>query len=434
VRVAVTSAAALVLAAAFTAASASAGSADPAAAGASFGHRLGYVPMTGGHRPGLGTSTATSIPGALSYHGGVDGIGVTTGHEQVYLVFYGSQWGTASTGSDGYQYYSGDALGVAPRLQALFAGLGTNNELWSGVMTQYCEGVSSGATSCPSAARHVAYPTGGALSGVWEDTSVSAPSAATAAQLGSEAVAAAGHFGNTTASANRNAQYVVVSPTGTNPDNYRTSGFCAWHDWNGRVGVSSPYGDIAFTNLPYLPDAGTSCGQYYVNAGSAGVLDGVTIVEGHEYAETITDQNPAGGWLDAGGNENADKCAWNGVGGTGGASNVAFATGSFPMQATWSNDVDDCAISHAVVINRLLVGMVCDSTGGGTFECDLSASGGVPPYTVTWGGSGVRYTQTSPTYAAGTCTVNVFDNPYSIVTDSAGTSVKTTKSFYCDPF
>src|SRR3954447_1859819 len=30
----------------------------------------------------------------LRYGGGVDGIGVTTGHEKVYLVFWGTQWGT----------------------------------------------------------------------------------------------------------------------------------------------------------------------------------------------------------------------------------------------------------------------------------------------------------------------------------------------------
>jgi serine protease len=34
----------------------------------------------------------------LSYGGGID---VTTGHEQVYLVFYGSQWGTQGTDANG---------------------------------------------------------------------------------------------------------------------------------------------------------------------------------------------------------------------------------------------------------------------------------------------------------------------------------------------
>ncbi|MDQ1684484.1 MAG: hypothetical protein QOC82_1221, partial [Frankiaceae bacterium] len=142
--------------------------------------------------------------------------------------------------------------------------------------------------------------------------------------------------------------------------NTLTANWCAWHDWNGDTGLAggaaaSSYGDVAFTNMPYLTDMGSSCGQSYVNAGTAGTLYGATIVEVHEYAETNTDQNPAGGWLDTSGAENADKCAWNGVGGTGGAQNVSFATGSFAMQATYSNDVTGCQISHAIV-----------GSGGGT--------------------------------------------------------------------
>ena len=303
-----------------------------------------------------GNAGAASGTGQLSYGGGNHGIGVTTGPPKVYLVFYGSQSATAGTDANGSKTYSGDSKGEAPRLQQMFKGLGTNNETWSGVMTQYCEGVSAGATTCPSTAAHVGYPTGGAYAGIWEDTSVAAPSQATGNQLAAEAVKAAGHFGNTTAASNRSAQYVIASPTGTHPDGFNTisTNWCAWHDWNGDTGLSggaaaSSYGDIAFTNLPYLTDMGASCGQGYVNAGTAGTLDGVTIVGGHEYAETITDQNPAGGWTDSTGNENADKCAWNGVGGTGGAQNVAFATGSFAMQATYSNDVTGCQISHAIV-------------------------------------------------------------------------------------
>src|SRR5262249_58040064 len=74
------------------------------------------------------------------------------------------------------------------------------------------------------------------------------------------AVNAAAHFGNTTAASNRDAQYIIVSPRGTHPDGYNTpSGqFCAWHDWNGDTtlsggAVTSPYGDIAFTNSPTSP-------------------------------------------------------------------------------------------------------------------------------------------------------------------------------------
>ncbi|MEU1450560.1 hypothetical protein ABZ474_57730, partial [Streptomyces mirabilis] len=45
-------------------------------------------------------SVATG-PETLSYGGGVDGIGVQSGHSKVYLVFYGTQWGTQSTNGSG---------------------------------------------------------------------------------------------------------------------------------------------------------------------------------------------------------------------------------------------------------------------------------------------------------------------------------------------
>jgi serine protease len=210
-------------------------------------------------------------------------------------------------------------------------------------MTQYCEDIAAGADFCPGSAPHVGYPDGGALAGYWADTAAAAPPNASAAQLAAEAANAAAHFGNTTAASNRNAQYVIVSPTGTHPDGFNAGGgFCAWHDF-----ISTSYGDLAFTNLPYVPDMGTSCGANFVNPGTSGMLDGVTMVEGHEYAETITDQNPEGGWLDSGGSENADKCAWLSTG-TGRAQNLTFATGTFAMQGTWSNADRSCEIAHPI--------------------------------------------------------------------------------------
>jgi hypothetical protein len=297
----------------------------------------------------------------LRYGGGIDGIGVTTGQEKVYLVFYGSQWGTQGTNSKGDVTLSGDKSGEAPYVQELLKGLGTNSEKWSGVMTQYCDGVAVRAQSCPAInTQHVAYPSGGVLAGVWVDESAASPSQATGHQLGVEAVSAAAHFGNTTAASNRDAQYVVLSPTGTHPDGFNTpSGqFCAWHDYNGDTtlsggAVTSPYGDLAFTNMPYVTDLGASCGQNFVN--SNGTLDGVSIVEGHEYAETITDQNPAGGWTDSSGAENGDKCAWITPGTSGGSFDLTTATGTFAMQTTWANDGSSgrgaCEASHAIVPN-----------------------------------------------------------------------------------
>ncbi len=325
------------------------------AATQSHAYRHGVVPLRGAQK----AAPLAAGSNNLMYGGGAGSpnIGVTTGAPKVYLVFWGSQWGTSGTNSSGYTTLSGDSKGMAPVLQGFFKGLGTGSETWSGVMTQYCQGVSTGATTCPSSAAHVGYPTGGALAGVWVDTSSAAPSQATGNQIGKEAVKAAGHFGNTTATSNRNNQYVIVSPSGTHPDGFNTSSgqFCAWHDYTGDTtlsggAVSSSYGQMAFTNLPYVTDMGSSCGAGFVN--SPGTLDGVTIVEGHEYAETITDQNPAGGWTDSTGYENGDKCAWISSG-QGASQNITLTTGTFPVQSTWANDYNGgaggCEVSHPIV-------------------------------------------------------------------------------------
>src|SRR5262249_27073722 len=163
------------------------------------------------------------------YGGGVDGIGVTTGAPKVYLVFWGTQWGTQSTNANGDMTFSNDSNGAAPRLQEMFKGLGTNGELWSGVDTQYCEGVATGTQICGNSGPPAAYPPGGEpRAGGWYATSGAEPSTATQLQLGQEAVTAASHFGNTTAASNRNAQYDILSATGTHPDGFPNGGWCAW--------------------------------------------------------------------------------------------------------------------------------------------------------------------------------------------------------------
>jgi hypothetical protein len=350
------------------AAAARAGTATVTGTGGWKPYRHGWVPLRGAQvsRPtaapthrAAGKLTASASD--MTYQGGVDNVGVTTGAPQIYLVFYGSQWGTQTPNSKGYATFSGDPNGMAPDLQAFYSGLGTGNELWSGVMTQYCEGVAFGTVFCPSASSHVAYPaSGGTLKGVWEDTSVASPSFATAGQLGQEAESAGAHFGITTAAANRDVQYVIVSPTGTHPDSFNTvtGQFCAWHDYTGdsaylgNINQGPTGGPVAFTNMPYVTDMGGSCGENFVNAGSAGLLDGVTIVGGHEYAETLSDQFPAGGWIDSSGNENGDKCAWISSG-QGASANLTLGTGTFAVQSTWANDFNGgaggCELSHPIV-------------------------------------------------------------------------------------
>jgi hypothetical protein len=145
----------------------------------------------------------------LNFGGGVDGIGVTIGAPKVYLIFWGSGWGTQSTDANGNMTFSTDTAGGAPKIQQMFKGVGTGGELWSGIATQYCEGVAAGTQICGTSGTHVGYPTGGALAGVWYDNST-VPLAATEHQIAVEAVTAASHFGNTTPALNRSAQYVVL--------------------------------------------------------------------------------------------------------------------------------------------------------------------------------------------------------------------------------
>src|SRR5205823_5502634 len=158
----------------------------------------------------------------------------------------------------------------------------------------------------------------GVFAGTISDTGSAAPSSPSQSQLAAEAIKVVGQNGNTTAALNASTQYVIATAHGNNASGFGTS-YCAWHS-----STSSSYGNIAYTNLPYITDAGASCG-----AGFNGLSQnaGITIVEGHELAETITDQFPNGGWLDRNGAENGDKCAW-----TSGTSNQSLNGTSFPVQ------------------------------------------------------------------------------------------------------
>jgi hypothetical protein len=95
-----------------------------------------------------------------------------------------------------------------------------------------------------------------------------------------------------------------------------------------------------------MTDAGASCGA---NFNGLGANAGITIVGGHEMAETITDQFPSTGWADSSGEENGDKCAWISSG-QGASDKITLATGTFPVQTLWSNAFNSgsggCVLSY----------------------------------------------------------------------------------------
>jgi hypothetical protein len=258
-----------------------------------------------------GQVQAASTANDLYYHGGTGGIGVETA-PKIYLVLWGSQWN------------GNDPSGEAGILEYFYNGVGGSS--WLNSVTQYCQGVASGTYYCNGAGTAAGNQTG-IFAGVWADNGSAAPSKPRQSQLAAEAVLAAQHFKNTSAGSNASVQYVIATATRNSSRGFGTQ-YCAYHS-----ATSSTVGNVAYTNLPYVTDAGASCGA---NFNGLGPKAGITIVSGHEMGETITDQFPNGGWLDSGGAENGDKCAWISSG-QGASADINLSTGTFALQSLWSN-------------------------------------------------------------------------------------------------
>lgn len=222
------------------------------------------------------------------------------------LINHGGPVETAPVVYVVYWGWTSDPSGEQARLQSFLNDVGGSS--WLSTVTQY-----SGAGN-PS----------GLLKGTWSD-SASVPNRPSQSQISSEAAKAAGHFGTGTSD---NVEIVVATPTGHSQRGFGTQ-WCAYH------GDVSSDPNVTFTYLPYMTDAGANCGEDSVNSGSAGLLDGVTIVEGHELAETITDPL-LNAWYDSSGSEIGDKCAWINL------QNTSMGGGSFPTQPLWSNAVSGC--------------------------------------------------------------------------------------------
>ncbi len=285
---------------------------------------------SGAHAPhvlkNLLTHTKASIgPGAagpLLYNGGA----VETA-PSVYIVYWGAEWGTGFT-TGGYT-----SSAAQNYVQSFFSNVGGSS--WDGVNSQYCQGAAANSINCSGSVQYIANPSG-QLKGVWTDTSAT-PVTPVDSDIAAEAVKAAAHFGY-----NANANYMVFTPTGHGEAGFKTT-WCAWHNI-----TASSSGPLAFSYMPYQPDAGTSCGVNFVNKANDsfghGYFDGFSIVGGHEYAETLTDPGAGTGWVDASGQETGDKCAWDTA-----STNVTLGSNYFAVQPLWSNKLmfglGGCAIS-----------------------------------------------------------------------------------------
>jgi serine protease len=205
-----------------------------------------------------------------------------------------------------WHYNIGDPQGVANYLQSYIGGIGASS--WLNTVTQYYS----------NSQGHITNPSG-QLAGVWFDNSGRIARHPGDFAVQSEANRSASHFGG----ANANALYIVATPHGHSISGFGTQ-FCAYHGYTGTV---------AYTNLPYMPDAGANCGAGSVN--NPGTDDGVSIVSGHEIAETQTDPQPPSGWSGSQG-EIGDLCAWINL------QDIVFSTGTFPVQPLYSDANNGC--------------------------------------------------------------------------------------------
>lgn len=106
-----------------------------------------------------------------------------------------------------------------------------------------------------------------------------------------------------------------------------SAGYCAWHSY-GSCG-STPVQFAFFFNL----DGDAGCDPQDTSGLHSQGLAALANVSGHELSEARSDPRN-GGWYDASGNENGDKCAW-----TFGTPLVSFSNGSqWKIQGNWSNN------------------------------------------------------------------------------------------------
>jgi len=252
-----------------------------------------------------GVESATASESVnLAYHGGSVQV-----LPSVYLVFWG--------------WFGVDPAGEAPYLIRFLEGIGGST--WASTLTQYGE----------DARGNIENPAG-QLAGIWWDDALPIDGGLMVLpeNVQGEVQRAVDHFGH-----RADANYIVAVPTLRNDPHFAIpGGFCAYHS---RM-TDTSFRKVAFTYLPYIPDAPAgACGANFVNPGVQGLLDGVSIVVGHEYAETITDPRRGSGWLDDWGQEIGDKCVWIQEG-PGAAYNTEFTTGTFAVQTLWSNVAGGC--------------------------------------------------------------------------------------------
>lgn len=297
-------------------------------------------------------ATGQPFMGNMAYWGGRVQV-----HPHIYLVYFGWDRPGAFDYCTPSQLAEGtikatlkcDPDGAGKRMADFVSQLGGTR--WAGVQSQYYQVVQNQKKFISNDKNQ--------LAGIWVDDKNPTSAKISYRNMAQEAERAVAHF-HVPDSQLMDSNFVILQPKRFSDPVAQADGYCAFHDMiNGTVDSTDYKGlkpGVPYTNMPYVLNQGTGCGEDLVNKGMAGKLDGFTVALGHEIEETVTDPGAEdhingvayGGWYDPfDGNENGDKCAYVGeepITGTalpepGAAGNIkGNRGGSFPVQSLWSNE------------------------------------------------------------------------------------------------
>jgi len=103
-----------------------------------------------------------------------------------------------------------------------------------------------------------------------------------------------------------NGVYFVLTSSDVSERSGFCTQYCGWH----TAGTASS-GHVRYSFVGNANRCLSSCAaQGTVSPNGNPGVDGMLSVVAHELEEATTDPDPRSGWVDAGGAENADKCAW----------------------------------------------------------------------------------------------------------------------------
>lgn len=108
--------------------------------------------------------------------------------------------------------------------------------------------------------------------------------------------------------ADANGVYFVLTSSDVNETSGFCTQYCGWH--TGTSSSLTSNGRLRYSFVGNAARCINACAAQSVSPNNNPGVDGMISVVAHELEEANTDPDPRSGWVDSGGAENADKCAW----------------------------------------------------------------------------------------------------------------------------